>query len=104
MANLKRISLLLPYFAWKIRGKNFSIFCYELRKFTAHVIIKILATPIRGWEEAKSKEFPFMVRIQDEDNENYVCGGAIIAKDWVITAASCIDDEFFEYEDEEFSI
>lgn len=44
---------------------------------------------IVGGDETVKGELPFMVSLQDRNG--HFCGGSLIAKDWVLTAAHCVD-------------
>lgn len=63
---------------------------------------EIIATPDReprvvGGTEVTSNKYPWMVAVMDRDagspSDGQFCGGSLIAENWVLTAAHCIEDK-----------
>ena len=72
------------------------MFKIEIRIFLTLQLFPLLVQAIIGGSRANPHEFPWIVQLQDR------CGGTIIAKNLVITAAHCVEDIDKSYNDELF--
>lgn len=39
--------------------------------------------------------YPYHVSIQYQETKKHLCGGSIISKSWILTAAHCLEDKIF---------
>ena len=72
------------------------MFKIEIKIFLTLHLFPLLVQAIIGGSRANPHEFPWIVQLQDR------CGGTIIAKNLVITAAHCVEDINKSYKDELF--
>ena len=75
------------------------MFKIEIRIFLTLQLFPLLVQAIIGGSRANPHEFPWIVRVLDNQIK---CGGTIIAKNLVITAAHCVEDIDKSYNDELF--
>lgn len=66
--------------------RYFLIFSFLLASTTVH---SKMAERIVGGKDAQEKEVPFIVSLRKFGG--HLCGGALVNKNWVVTAAHCID-------------
>jgi secreted trypsin-like serine protease len=58
--------------------------------------LKLFSTRIIGGNEAPEDRYPYTVSLQDSNNGFHFCGGTLILKDVVLTAAHCINGGKFD--------
>ena len=75
------------------------MFKIEIKIFLTLNLLPLLVEAIIGGSFAKPHEFPWIVGVVDKSGK---CGGTIISKNLVITAAHCVSDIEENYNDELF--
>ena len=75
------------------------MFKIEIKIFLTLHLLPLLVQAIIGGSRANPHEFPWIVHVKDQ---HMTCGGTIIAKDLVITAAHCVEHIDKNYNDELF--
>ena len=75
------------------------MFKIEIKIFLTLHLFPLLVQAIIGGSRANPHEFPWIVQVKDQHT---TCGGSIIAKNLVITAAHCVIHIDKSYNDELF--
>ena len=73
------------------------MFKIEIKIFLTLHLLPLLVHAIIGGSRADPHEFPWIVHVKDQ---HMTCGGTIIAKNLVITAAHCVEHIDKNYNDE----
>lgn len=55
-----------------------------------HLTKKLHVAVSSGLRAASDEEFPFVVSVQEMEENQHKCGGVIIAPRWVLTVGECV--------------
>lgn len=79
----------LTYFSLVLVLAN--AFCFEIPK--KGVSSRRVTFPVKQQKEREHKEFPYQagLLLSDSDSESSWCSGSLIANEWILTSAHCIE-------------
>lgn len=89
MHKTKYVALFYIFYFYKLFSSITKYLLYKLSNL--YKLIAILASRIIGGNLAFAGQFPWQAAIYKHTSEGrYFCGGSLISREWVLTAAQCV--------------